>query len=377
MIDMIIKNGAVIDTVLGFEGNMDIAVDKGFIAGVGEYKKTEAKTVIDAHECYVTPGLIDFHSHIYYGGCGFGLPPEVVHFPNGVTTVVDGGSTGEANFKAFYHNVLVSGMADTKAFLLMSSGGQVSHDYMERVNPDGFQQEKITALCRRYGDTIAGLKLRQSIPIVKELGLKPLKRAVEIAAEANRRLSVHISNSPGEVGDTLELLRPGDIYCHAFHQMGKTILDKRGKILPEIWRAREKGVLFETARGNTQFSADVFQRALSQGFLPDIISSDSAVASATNQPSMSFSAIISELYNWGMPFREIIKRCTEVPGRLIHIGDNGFLREGEKADIAVFRIVDIEKRYKDFYGNNVVVKKFIKPEMTIKDGLIVHREYDF
>lgn len=377
MVDLIIKNGMAIDTSLGINRKMNIAVNRGKIVETGACEDLEAKTVIDAEGCYVTPGLIDFHCHIYYGGCTFGLPPEIMHFPQGVTTVVDGGSTGEATFGAFYKNVLTDSLADTKAFLLMSSGGQISHNYLEHMNPDGFQRERILDVCEKYRDKIVGLKLRQSIPIVKEYGLEPLKRAVEIAEEAGLRVSVHSSNAPGEVKETLEILRSGDIYCHAFHQIGKTILDDNGKVLPEVWDAREKGVLFETARGNTQFSAYIAEKAFDQGFFPDIISSDEAIASKTNQPSMSFSSIMSELLNMGMPFYEIIKRCTEIPGRLIGASANGFLRKGGKADLAIFRIVDMERSYKDFYGNEVHSKRFIKPELTLKDGLIVHRAFDF
>ena len=377
MIDLVIKNGVVIDTVLKINTKMDIAINAGKIFKVGDCENIESKMTIDASGCYVTPGLIDYHCHIYYGGCTFGLLPEIMHFPNGVTTVVDAGTTGEANFPAFYNSILTSSVADTRAFLLLSSGGQVAHGYVEDMCPENFKLDRIAETCEKYKDKIIGLKIRQSIPIVKEYGLRPLKRAVEIANEVGLRLSVHSSNAPGEVKDTMDILRPGDIYCHAFHDQGKTILDENGKVLPAVLEAREKGILFETARGNTQFSVDIAEKAFSQGFYPDIISSDMAIASATNQPSMSFSFIISELLNLGMTFEDIIKRCTEIPGKLMGIGEDGFISEGKKADIAIFKIIDKEYAYKDFYGNDMHCNKFITPEMTLKDGVIVNRNYNF
>ena len=125
----------------------------------------------------------------------------------------------------------------------MSSGGQVAHGYVEDMCPENFKLDRIAETCEKYKDKIIGLKIRQSIPIVKEYGLRPLKRAVEIANEVGLRLSVHSSNAPGEVKDTMDILRPGDIYCHAFHDQGKTILDENGKVLPAVLEAKEKGIL--------------------------------------------------------------------------------------------------------------------------------------
>ncbi len=46
--------------------------------------------------------------------------------PNGVTTVVDAGSAGTANFDAFYRTVICASKVRIKAFLTVSPPGQTS-----------------------------------------------------------------------------------------------------------------------------------------------------------------------------------------------------------------------------------------------------------
>ena len=89
---LLLKNGHVIDPFNQVDQMTDVLVDDGKIAKVGRITE-EADNVIDASGCYVTPGLIDHHCHLY-PLAKIGLPAEAVCFASGVTTAVDAGSTG-------------------------------------------------------------------------------------------------------------------------------------------------------------------------------------------------------------------------------------------------------------------------------------------
>jgi len=376
LLDIIIKNGHILDSSTGLDMIVDIGIKNGEIYQIGQINDN-ASTILDAKGCFVTPGLIDFHCHVCHNISDFSLPADVMCFPNGVTTVVDGGSSGCSNYEAFYKNVIVNSLVDIKTLLHVSHVGQPTTDYPENVDPKNFNRSKILSLCKKYKDNIIGIKLRQSKNIVHEFGLEPLKAAKGIAEEAGLRISVHISDSPGEVKDTLDLLDKGDVYCHVFHQQGKTILDEKGKVLDEVFEARNRGVLFDMAHGSMQFSGYVAMKAIEQGFLPDIISSDLSLLSFCKAPTYSFVYILAELLNLGIDFRDIIKRCTEIPARIIDQSFDGFMKVGNKADFAILRIIDRDVHYKDRYGNEYNGDKLIKPEVTIKNGIIVFRQFDF
>ena len=238
-------------------------------------------------------------------------------------------------------------------------------------------EKKILSICGKYRHNIVGLKIKQNRPVVKEFGLKPLEKAVEIAEKAGLQLSVHASDSPGEIEEILQLLRPGDIFCHMFHQQGKTILDERGQIQESVQRARERGILFEVAHGSMQFSAKIAQAALAQHFFPDIVSSDLSLLAMYKVPNYTFTYVMSELLNLGMKFEDIVKACTAIPAELIGEPELGKLSPGSRADLFVCDIVEKHAVYRDKYGNAFEGSRLIRPLMTVKDGMIVYRAYDF
>ena len=60
--DLVLKGGRVVNVFSGTVVEQDVAVHRGFIAGVGAgYKGVEE---VDLSGCYVAPGLIDGHIHI-------------------------------------------------------------------------------------------------------------------------------------------------------------------------------------------------------------------------------------------------------------------------------------------------------------------------
>lgn len=357
--------------------SMNAAVKDGRIAALSEHLEGTAVQEVDASGCYVTPGLTDYHMHYFRSGSELGILPEITAYANGVTTVVDGGSAGVSNFEGVYLHDMSPSTLTTKAFLNICSVGQPAVYYLENMEPELFQEEKILELCKKYEGIITGIKVRQSREIVGDLGLEPAKRAVGIAGKAGLPVIVHATDSPGEIADTLNILRPGDVFCHCFHQKGKTILNESGEVLPEVWEAQKRGVLFDMAHGSMNFSYAVASAAISQGFLPDIVSSDLSTLSVWKPPAYSFAYMISELMNLGMDFAQIIRRCTVIPAGRIGSPELGYLHPGGPADIALFQIREKTVSYRDRYGNSFTGEKFLEPLMTMKGGVVMYRQYDF
>ncbi len=378
MYDFIIQNSHVIDCAAEIDEPMDIAIQDGMIAATGKLDAARARQIVDAAGCYVTPGLIDYHAHVNYGSSDNSFKAELGCFPSGVTTVVDGGTCGVAGYENFYRTVVQGSMLTVKAHLCISSVGQTAHLFPEVADPSRYEETKILACCARYRDNIVGLKLRLGAPMVCDHGIEALRAAAAIARKAGLRLTVHMIDCPLPVKEVLRELAAGDIFCHAFHNTGGgTILDRNGKILPEIREAKERGILFDVAHGRGGASLRVARAALEQGFWPDLITSDLSRFSLYQMPAHSLGYIMSEYLNLGFTFRELVKRYTQVPAALLYGKAGPCIAPGLPADLAVFRIFERKTRFTDYLHDTLDADRLIKCEMTVKRGEPVFRQVDF
>ena len=98
MLDILIANGEIVDGTGAPRHRADVAIADGRIAEVGSLTGAEARQVIDASGCAVTPGFVDMHSHT-----DFALPlcptaDSLLH--QGITTAVIGQCGQQAPFPA-------------------------------------------------------------------------------------------------------------------------------------------------------------------------------------------------------------------------------------------------------------------------------------
>ena len=381
---LLIRNGRVIDPANSIDAIMDVAVEGDKITAVAPHikPKSEKDNVIDAEGCFVLPGLIDHHAH-FKPFAKIGLPSEAVCFSSGVTTAVDAGSTGCDNFASRLETAKQLRLT-LKAYLNVCSIGLDSlPDPLEDVNPDHWNRGKIAECFEKYGDSLIGLKLRTSAPIVKELGWKPLKAMLELAGELGVSVMVHCTNPPGYLGDLLDMLRPGDVITHMYMNQGPCLIEN-GHVIPEAISARERGVLFETADARLHFGLPVAQAAIGQDFLPDIIATDITKLSMYLRPTaFSLAMQMAKYTHLGIPFYEVVRRCTINPARQMGIADcAGSLTVGHPADVAVFKPLEKENFFADRpFGNpdqkSTIGHTIYRPMLTLKSGEMVYRDIAF
>lgn len=104
--DLMLRSGRVIDPSQGLDATVDVAFLNGKVAAIGPRLKSGAGTVDrDVSGLIVTPGLVDLHTHVYWGGTSLGVDAEAFGRACGVTTVVDTGSAGPGNFAGFRQHV--------------------------------------------------------------------------------------------------------------------------------------------------------------------------------------------------------------------------------------------------------------------------------
>ena len=220
MIDFLLRNGLLMDEENGYKNSKyDIAVKDGVIVKIASAIETEARNRVDLNGCIVTPGLIDFHAHFFSGGTNTSLA-FASYLPTGVTNAVDAGSAGDSNIDSFFQMLSEREKRNTRIFLNLASEGLSSlGDHPENIHPDYMNKNKILRLCRQYPKEIVGLKLRISDEIAAfshTTSFDSLRKAVEIAEEGKLPLSVHIPDFQGNLKELIDILRPGDIFCHVF-----------------------------------------------------------------------------------------------------------------------------------------------------------------
>jgi len=140
-IDLLIRNGHVIDPRNNIDGVMDVAVSGGKILKVAAgIPQGTAKKVIDASGMYVTPGFIDLHTHVFVGSNqgfadGFScISPDDITLKAGITTVVDAGTSGWRSFPLFKKNIIDRSTTRVLAFLNIAGNGMTGFPSEEDMN---------------------------------------------------------------------------------------------------------------------------------------------------------------------------------------------------------------------------------------------------
>src|SRR5262245_2737016 len=122
--DLILRGGRVIDPSQKLDAVTDVAFAGGKVAMVGnELKANPTTDVRDVSGLIVTPGLIDLHTHVYWGGTSLGIDAEEFCRTSGVTTAVDTGSAGPGNFAGFRKHVIEPSQVRILAYLHVSHAG--------------------------------------------------------------------------------------------------------------------------------------------------------------------------------------------------------------------------------------------------------------
>lgn len=375
--DFLIKNGMVYDPVQNSMQRADVALHGAKIAR--PEAKVNYRQIIDATDCIVTTGLLDYHVHYYNRGSENGVNPDANSFCSGVTSVVDGGSCGASAYELYRRTVMAMSEVRILNCLLVASGGQATDRYTENLDPDNFDEKKILDLFQQYPENLVALKTRISNGIIPaEKAIKSLERTIEIAEKAHTRVVVHVTDCCIALDTLAALLRPGDVICHIYHGKGEnTCLGADGRVLPGLLAARERGVLFDASNGCNNYDLNICREAIRQGFVPDIISSDLNSSSAFLQPLHSLPRILSKYLDFGMSLEDVLRTATFTPANLVGRQELASMAEGTVADVSIFKLKEKPIAYSDVNKNQFTGTQVLVPMMTFKSGKCMYCQSDF
>jgi dihydroorotase len=348
--DLVIRGGEVVDPGGGLLGKLDIGIRAGIIAAVDPTLPTqEAGATLDATGRIVTPGLLDLHTHVYWGASYWGIEPDPVAAVTGVTTWIDAGTAGSYSFPGFRRYVVEPSQARVLAFLNVSSIGLIARTY-ELANLDYCDLVLARRIVDANRDLIVGIKARIDANTTRGVGLEPMRLARKLADRVGLPMMVHIGKLPPPLEDIFTLLRPGDILTHCFTGQDNRILDPDGQLKDFVRRAWDGGVVMDVGHGTGSFSYEVAERMLAAGMPPDVISTDAHQLSIQG-PMFDMPTTLSKFLNLGMSLPEVIDRATARPARAVGRPDLATLKPGAPADVAVFELEEGAYTFHDVFMN--------------------------
>ena len=365
--DLLIEGGTVIDPGQNLNAPLDVAVKDGKIFEVSKHiSKERALKVVSAKDKIVTPGFIDLHAHCF-DGVGPGMNADHFCLSRGVTTVVDAGSAGYATFPNFRKYIINTSTTRIVALVNIGAMGTAvtpgSLLNLDWVNP------RLTAKTAMDNKpVVVGIKIQLGNAITGPNDMECLKRAVEAAEIARLPLMAHIEDSYSPLPGILNMLRKGDIYTHCFNSRQHGILDANGKILPEAREARERGVFFDPAQGQTHLNFDVAEKCFQQNFLPDTLSTDLTVITAERRV-YDLPTTVSKFMAVGISLDKAIGMVTANAARVFDYGVQiGTLRPGSEADISIFDLRNGQFEFEDSDGGKRTGRQMLVNKAVVRRG---------
>ena len=374
MHDLLLRGGRVFDPGRGRDYPADVAFSGGLVSEIADnIDAVQAAQVRQVEGCFVVPGLIDLHTHVYWGGTSLGVDAGAVARASGTTTFVDAGSAGPGNYAGFLRHVIEPSAPRVLAFLNISFPGIFGFSRSVMVGECAdlrlLDVGEAVRVARENPATVVGVKVRVGRIAGGSSGMAPLEMAIEAAEELGLPVMAHIDLPPPNLREVFERLRPGDILTHCFRPFPNAPI-AGGRIREEALLARERGVIFDIGHGMGSLSFATARTMLAQGFSPDVISSD-LHALCLDGPVYSLLVTLSKFLAMGMSLPDLVERATIRAARAVRRCDLGVLEAGGVGDATVLRIEEGEYTYLDSTGEEMTSNRRLVCEGCVMAGAFV------
>ena len=355
MHDLVLKNGRIVDPSQGIDKVADIAFAGGKVAAIGD--NLSGSDTRDVAGKVVSPGLIDLHTHVYWGGTSLGVEAELLARSGGVTTFIDAGSAGPGNFHGFRKHVIETSPVRILPYLNVSFPGIFAFSKTVMVGESAdlrlLDPREAVRVARENKDLVLGIKVRVGKSASGDSGVMPLDIALDVADEVGLPIMAHLDAPPPSRHEVVSRLRPGDILTHCFRPFPNAPVRADGRVREEILAARARGVIFDIGHGGGSFGFGTTRKMLAAGFLPDVISSDVHVISIEG-PAFDLLTTMSKFLCLGIDLPTVIKLATSNAAAAIKRPDLGTLKVGSVGEATVIAEVSGKYDYADSIGEKLI-----------------------
>lgn len=370
--DLVLRNGRVVDPSQKLDQVTDVAFENGKVAALGtELKGKTARAERDVSGLIVVPGLIDMHTHVYWGGTSLSIDAEDFCRLSGVTTCIDTGSAGPGNFAGFRRHVIETSAVRILAYLHISHAGiyAFAHgiEVGESENLRLMNPAAAVDVVEANRDIIVGMKVRVGRHSSGDQGVAPLDIALQVAEATGVPLMAHIDEPPPSYEDVLARLRPGDVLTHAFRPFPNAPCTAQGTVKAAVLAARKRGVFFDIGHGMGSFAFRTARAMLANGFLPDTISSDIHQL-CINGPAFDQVTTMSKFLCMGMSFSDVIAASTCNAALALRRPELGSLKPGSAGDATLLSVDEGEFDYVDVTGEHLAGRAKINSRGVVIAG---------
>jgi dihydroorotase len=309
MRDLVLRGGRIIDPMSGRDETAEIAFGDGKVTEIGRDLSAGGAEIVDVRGLIVVPGLIDLHTHVYWGGTSLGVDAVEVARRSGTTTFVDAGSAGPGIFHGFRRHVIEPSPLRIIPYLNVSFPGIFAVSTAVTVGECAdlrlLDPRECVRVIEANRDLVAGVKVRVGRNAGGASGVAPLDIALEVAEETGLPVMAHLDNPPPSRLGVLTRLRCGDILTHCFRPFPNAPVQPDGRIREEVLEARRRGVIFDIGHGSGSFGFRTAEAMLTAGFPPDVISSD-VHALSIKGPAFDQLVTMSKFLCLGMELIDVI-----------------------------------------------------------------------
>ena len=372
MAELVLRGGRVIDPSQNLDGTADVVFADGKVKAVGrDAPHGRDAEIRDAKGLIVTPGLIDLHTHVYWGGASLGVDATPLARSSGTTTFVDAGTAGPGNFLGFRKHVIETSPVRILPYLNVSFAGIYAFSPSVMIGECADIRLLDLRECRRVAqenrDLVVGIKVRVGRGASGDSGVAPLDMALEAAESVGLPVMCHLDFPPPSRLEVVSRLRKGDVLTHCFRPFPNAPAKPEGGVREEIAAARERGVIFDIGHGQGSFGFGTARAMLAAGFLPDVISSD-VHSMSIDGPAYDLLHTLSKFMVLGVPLPQVIEAATSAPAAAISRPDLGTFKPGSAGDATLISIEEGEFTYHDVLAEPLKAGKKLAAKGVVLGG---------
>ena len=373
--DLILRGARVIDPSQNLDRITDLRFADGKVAAIGDQLPASAGTEVrELRGKIVTPGLIDLHTHVYWGGTSIGVDAVALARSSATATFVDAGTAGPGNFPGFRKHVIEPALPVRILPLLNLSYAGIfafSNTVMVGECEDlrMLDMKECVRVAREHADLVVGIKVRVGRGASGNSGIAPMDMALEVAEATGLPLMAHLDHPPPSRLEVMSRLRRGDILTHCFRPFPNAPSHPGGGVRPEVLAARERGVIFDIGHGAGSCGFATSRAMLAAGFKPDVISSDVHILSI-NGPAFDLLQTLAKFHALGMSLPEVVACGTTNAALAIRRPDLGTLKVGAVGEASIFEVLDEPTEYKDVVGEVITGER-----RFVAHGLVLNGQW--